>query len=67
MKRNIQRLFKCSDDALIPVEHGGDPEFAKDCLQQIIDSPEATEEDRQTARSMMHTAIDMAAEVVYDL
>ena len=65
MKRSIQKLFKSAEDALLPVDMGGDPVFAKDCLQQILDSPDATEEDKAQARSMMHRAIDEAANLEF--
>ena len=67
MKRNIQKLFKIADDALMPVDMGGDPVLAKDSLQEILESPEASEEDKNNARSMMHHAIDMVAELEYNL
>jgi hypothetical protein len=65
MKRSIQKLFKSADDALMPIDCGGDPKFAKECLQQILDSPDATEEDKAQARSMMHQAIDEAANLEF--
>ena len=65
MKRSIQKLFKAADEALMPVDCGGDPVFAKECLQQILDSEDATEEDKNEARSMMHQAIDEAANLEF--
>ena len=67
MKRSIQKLFKCADDALMPLEYGGDPQFAKDCLQQILDSEDVTEEDKAQAKRMMHQAIDAVANQEYNL
>ena len=67
MKRNIQRLFSCADAALDPVELGGDPEEAKQILQEILDSDEANEEDKANAREMMHMAINAAADAMYNL
>ena len=65
MKRSIQKLFKAADDALLPVDCGGDPVFAKECLQKILDSEDATEEEKAQAKEMMHRAIDEAANLEF--
>jgi len=63
MKREIKCLFDMAEMDLAP--WSPDPESAKKELQQILDSSDATEEDKKLARCMMHRAIDMAAEMRY--
>lgn len=65
MKREIQCLFQLAEGDLEP--WNSNSERAKDELQQILDSPDATEDDKKHARSLMHQAIDMAAEEKYGI